>query len=68
MERALSALSPEMLAQLVALVQNQNTPATPACEPAQEAPVKPKRLSKAYLNTIRDQEVEVRNLTRRRVV
>lgn len=65
---ALSALSPEMLAQLVALVQNQNTPATPACEPIPEAPAKPKRLSKAYLNTIRDQEVEVRNLTSGMVV
>ena len=57
---ALANLSPEMLAQLVSLVQAQQTPA-PASTP--EVVAKPKRLSKAYLNTIRDEEVEVRNLT-----
>lgn len=57
---ALASLSPEMIAQLVSLVQAQQAP---AATPVAEVATKPKRLSKAYLNTIRDEEVEVRNLT-----
>lgn len=53
----LASLSPEMLEQLVTMLQAQKEPAIIA------EPVKPKRLNKAYLNTIRDEEVEVRNLT-----
>ena len=59
---ALSSLSPEMIAQLVALVQNQNVPVEKV-EPNPSVSSQPKRLNKAYLNTIRDEEVEVRNLT-----
>ncbi len=53
----LASLSPEMLEQLVTMLHAQKEPVTNA------EPVKPKRLNKTYLNTIRDEEVEVRNLT-----
>lgn len=58
----LSSLNPEVLAQLVALAQGNAVPEKV------EKPSTPKRLSKSYLNSIRDEEVEVRNLTEGLVV
>lgn len=58
----LSSLNPEVLAQLVTLAQGQ------VVSEKTEKPSTPKRLSKSYLNSIRDEEVEVRNLTEGLVV
>ena len=54
---ALAGLNPEQLAHLVALAQGQAPqPVQTSLEP------KPARITKSYLNSIRDREVEVRNI------
>lgn len=60
----LNGLTPEQLANLVALAQQ------PKGEPVTETvaePTKPKKITKSYLNSIRDREVEVRNVVNGRV-
>lgn len=59
----LSGLTPEQLAQLVALAQQP----TAVEEKSAVAEAKPKRITKSYLNSIRDREVEVRNIVNGRV-
>lgn len=65
---ALSNLTPEALAQLVSLVQNSNHLETQNVAQTTREVEKPKRPTKAYLNTIRDKEVSVRNVTNGMVV
>lgn len=56
----LSALSPEQLAQLVQLISQPQAKVVE--EPVMARADKPKKLTKAYLNSIRDKEVAVRNV------
>lgn len=66
---ALSSLDPESLAKLIALVQNPTVLETGQVQKTEPiTPEKPKRLNKAYLNSIRDREVTVRNVTNGMVV
>ena len=60
----LSGLTPDQLANLVALAQNQ---AQPVQENIAAEPEKPKKITMSYLNRIRDREVEVRNVVNGRV-
>lgn len=59
MEQLLAQMTPEMMAQLVQMISVQNQPQTIAQVPTKQAP---QRVTKAYLNSIRDEEVEVRSV------
>lgn len=64
MEQLLAQMTPEMMTQLVQMISVQNQPQT--IEPMPKT--KPQRVTKAYLNSIRDEEVEVRSVCNGAVV
>ena len=69
MEQLLSQMTPEMMAELVKMVSLQNQPQTTLSqEPVKSKKASNQRISKAYLNSIREEEVEVRSVSAGTVV